>query len=64
MLLDEPTNNLDLGNVQFLEGLVREFRGALIVISHDETVLENCQVSQELVVDRSITSLAPGNNEQ
>jgi ATPase subunit of ABC transporter with duplicated ATPase domains len=53
LLLDEPTNNLDLGNVQFLEGIVREFRGALVVISHDESFLENCRVSQELVVDGS-----------
>jgi ATPase subunit of ABC transporter with duplicated ATPase domains len=28
LMLDEPTNNLDLANVEFLEGFVREFRAA------------------------------------
>jgi ATPase subunit of ABC transporter with duplicated ATPase domains len=46
LLLDEPTNNLDLANIEFLETLVREFRGALIVVSHDRRFLENCGVSE------------------
>ena len=50
LILDEPTNNLDLPNVEFLEKLVREFRGALIVVSHDETFLQNCGIQQELVL--------------
>ncbi len=50
LLLDEPTNNLDLLNIEFLEGLVREFRGALVVVSHDETFLERCGVTDELVL--------------
>jgi ATPase subunit of ABC transporter with duplicated ATPase domains len=47
LLLDEPTNNLDLVNIEFLENLVREFRGALIVVSHDQRFLERCEVSEE-----------------
>lgn len=50
MVLDEPTNNLDRVNVRFLERVVSDFRGALIVISHDEQFLENCRVSHELVL--------------
>lgn len=48
LILDEPTNNLDLANIEFLETLVRQFRGALIVISHDEVFLENCGVREAL----------------
>ena len=48
LVLDEPTNNLDLLNIEFLEGLVREFRGALLIISHDEEFLRNCAVTEEL----------------
>lgn len=51
MLLDEPTNNLDLANVEFLERIVKEYRGALVVISHDATFLANCGVTQTLAVD-------------
>lgn len=58
MLLDEPTNNLDLTNVEFLEQVVSSFRGALLVISHDEDFLENCGVSHELVV-RAANGQAP-----
>jgi ATPase subunit of ABC transporter with duplicated ATPase domains len=50
LVLDEPTNNLDLANVQFLERIVSGFRGALLVISHDRDFLQNCRISQELVV--------------
>jgi ATPase subunit of ABC transporter with duplicated ATPase domains len=50
LLLDEPTNNLDLSNVNFLAGIVRGFRGAVIVVSHDERFLQNCGILQELVV--------------
>lgn len=50
LVLDEPTNNLDLANVEFLESIVSDFRGALIVISHDEQFLTNCGVTQELVL--------------
>ncbi|KJV35196.1 ABC-F family ATP-binding cassette domain-containing protein [Luteibacter yeojuensis] len=35
LLLDEPTNHLDLQSVQAIEAMLREFRGALIVASHD-----------------------------
>lgn len=50
LILDEPTNNLDLGNIEFLENLVREFRGALIVISHDEVFLRNCGITEEKLI--------------
>ena len=50
LVLDEPTNNLDLVNVEFLEQVVGAFRAALIVISHDEEFLKNCRISQELIV--------------
>jgi ATPase subunit of ABC transporter with duplicated ATPase domains len=50
LLLDEPTNNLDLANLEFLERVVSEFRGALVIVSHDENFLENCGVTQELIV--------------
>jgi ATPase subunit of ABC transporter with duplicated ATPase domains len=51
LILDEPTNNLDLANIEFLEELVSSFRGALIVISHDEIFLRNCGLTNELEVN-------------
>lgn len=54
LVLDEPTNNLDLANMEFLEGLVRAFRGPLIVSSHDEVFLNNCNIDQELVLNNLV----------
>ncbi len=47
LVLDEPTNNLDLLNIRILENLVKEFRGAVVIISHDEVFLKNCGVTEE-----------------
>lgn len=50
LVLDEPTNNLDLPNIEFLENLVRRFKGALVVVSHDEVFLQNCELTEEFAV--------------
>ncbi|MFT3935792.1 MAG: ABC-F family ATP-binding cassette domain-containing protein [Chitinophagaceae bacterium] len=40
IILDEPTNNLDIQNVEILTAAINEYQGTLIVVSHDETFLE------------------------
>lgn len=46
LILDEPTNNLDLPNVEFLENLICQFCGALLIVSHDEIFLKNCNIDE------------------
>ena len=41
LLLDEPTNHLDIQSVSWLEGFLRDFKGAMIIISHDRYFLDN-----------------------
>lgn len=40
LLLDEPTNHLDIASVAWLEGFLRDFKGAMILISHDRYFLD------------------------
>jgi ATPase subunit of ABC transporter with duplicated ATPase domains len=59
LLLDEPTNHLDVESIRWLEDFLREYRGVLIVISHDRHFLnEVCTHTAD--VDYENIILYPG----
>ena len=41
LVLDEPTNDLDIDTLELLESLLQEFKGTLFLVSHDRAFLEN-----------------------
>ena len=41
ILLDEPTNHLDIESIQWLEGFLKNYEGAVILVSHDRKFLDN-----------------------
>lgn len=42
LLLDEPSNDLDLETLIWLEDFINSFKGGILFVSHDETLLEKC----------------------
>lgn len=50
LLLDEPDNHLDLAAVQALETMLKQYRGALMVVSHDMAFLANIALTHRLTV--------------
>ena len=45
LVLDEPTNDLDLETLELLEEMLLEFQGTLLLVSHDRTFLDNVVTS-------------------
>jgi len=50
IVLDEPTNNLDIQNIEILTSAINEYRGTLIVVSHDLQFLEEINIEREIIV--------------
>ncbi len=45
-ILDEPTNNLDITNLEILTSVVKEYRGTVVAVSHDELFLKEIGIER------------------
>jgi len=50
IILDEPTNNLDIQNIEILTAAINEYQGTLIVISHDQSFLEQINIEKSILL--------------
>ena len=48
VILDEPTNNMDLESIASMERALQNYKGALIVVSHDDVFLKNICVEEKI----------------
>jgi ATP-binding cassette subfamily F protein uup len=60
LLLDEPTNHLDFTSIMWLEGLLKDFRGSVLFITHDRSFLDNV-ATRIIELDRGRLLSYPGN---
>jgi ATP-binding cassette subfamily F protein 3 len=51
LMLDEPTNHLDIESLQWIEGFLKQYEGAVIIVSHDKAFL-NSVTGRTLALDR------------
>lgn len=56
MLADEPTSNLDITGIRCLEELLKGFKGGLVIVSHDRTLLKNV-CNKVLEIERGVCRL-------
>ncbi|XP_077052458.1 ATP-binding cassette sub-family F member 1 isoform X1 [Siphateles boraxobius] len=57
LILDEPTNNLDIESIDALSEAVNEYKGAVIIVSHDARLITETQCHMWVVEDQSINQI-------
>ncbi len=60
LLLDEPTNHLDINAIEWLEGFLKSYKGAIIIISHDRYFLDRI-VTKVVEIEHHRSRIYPGN---
>ena len=60
LLLDEPTNHLDYASILWLESLLKDFKGSVLLITHDRSFLDNV-CTRIIELDRGKILSFPGN---
>lgn len=60
IILDEPTNHLDLNSIAWLENYLLNYKGAVLIVSHDRYFLDRV-VSKVIEIDQSKSTVFSGN---
>ncbi|ANQ53675.1 ABC transporter [Thermosipho sp. 1063] len=58
LVLDEPTNHMDLETVEALEKALKEYKGSLILVSHDEELIKNVCSRYYMIKNRRLVEVS------
>jgi len=64
LVMDEPTNDLDVETLELLEELLLKFKGTLIIVSHDRAFLNNVVTSTLIIEDNGVVDEYVGNYDE
>ncbi len=53
LILDEPSNNLDLKSLEELTSAINQYNGALLIVTHDKQFLDDLKIEKELIISRT-----------
>ena len=57
VILDEPTNNLDIESIDALAEALNDYQGGVIIVSHDERLIRDTNCSLYVIEDQSIEEI-------
>lgn len=57
LILDEPTNNLDIESIHALAEAIEEYEGGVLMVTHDERLIRSTECRLFIVEDKVITQL-------
>ena len=60
LILDEPTNNLDIESIDALAEAINEYKGGVIIVSHDERLIRETDCQLWVIEDQTINEIEGG----
>ena len=60
VILDEPTNNLDIESIDALAEALNDYQGGVIIVSHDERLIRDTDCQLWVIEDQSIEEIDGG----
>lgn len=57
LILDEPTNNLDIESIDALGEAIHEYKGGVIIVSHDERLIRETECTLYVIEDQTINEV-------